>query len=392
LRLEERCHQALAAVDALVDFLDQYLPCMERVNYSWLTKETDTIHRTIMSKDMGDSLFRTGDYLGAVAQYSACILIDCEDRAGNPQDVGGRLNAVLHCNRAAANMSLSKYREAISDCSAALHIHSLYMKAMLRRSRCYVRLNRFEEAQAELLRYINLVETAHAAGASSTGYQNTPCIFDAPKDIGADDLETARGELKELQRAKINAEHAKRAEEAERVNKQKRYQETFGQSKADAEQRRQQWYNQQDNNSSRRWDSFSGRGPHRGPHPGANPNHSYKQSSPNRGSYRARPEPPRAQSYRSRNSSREEQKPAAVSSPITETTSCHYKVLNVPRDASLELIKKAYKKAALKYHPDKNRGDNSATDLFRRARLAWEVLKDPVQKRSYDQELRWGGR
>jgi curved DNA-binding protein CbpA len=344
---------------------------------------------------MGDTLFRTGNCKGAIEQYTACLLIDSEDRAENSQDVGGRLNAVLHCNRAAAYMVLSKYREAISDCTAALHIHSHYMKAMLRRSRCYVRLARYEEAEAELLRYINLVETARAAALNSSFYDpQTPCIFDAPKDISAGDLDTVRQELKELLRTKINAEHVKRAEEAERLNRQRRYEESFGQSGAgDAEQRRQQWYNQQDNNSSRRWDSFSGRGPHRGPHPGANPSRSYKQSSPNRGSYRANPEPPRAQSYRSQNAGRQErqERPAAARSPVTNTTSCHYKVLQLQSNATAVEIKKAYKKNALKFHPDKN-SDEGAADMFRRITAAYDILKDEVQKNNYDREIRWNRR
>ncbi|WP_028024598.1 molecular chaperone DnaJ [Enterovibrio calviensis] len=62
-----------------------------------------------------------------------------------------------------------------------------------------------------------------------------------------------------------------------------------------------------------------------------------------------------------------------------------YEVLGVSRDASERDIKKAYKRLAMKYHPDKNPGDESATDKFKEVKLAYEILTDAQKRAAYDQ-------
>ncbi len=63
----------------------------------------------------------------------------------------------------------------------------------------------------------------------------------------------------------------------------------------------------------------------------------------------------------------------------------YYEVLNVGRDASAIEIKKAYRRLAMKYHPDRNRDDADAEIRFKEAKEAYEVLSDPRKKTAYDQ-------
>ena len=63
----------------------------------------------------------------------------------------------------------------------------------------------------------------------------------------------------------------------------------------------------------------------------------------------------------------------------------YYEVLGVSKDSSLDEIKKAYRKLAVQYHPDKNAGNKDAEEKFKEATEAYEVLADPKKRQTYDQ-------
>ena len=63
----------------------------------------------------------------------------------------------------------------------------------------------------------------------------------------------------------------------------------------------------------------------------------------------------------------------------------YYEILGIERGASEEEIKKAFKKAALKYHPDRNPDNKEAEEKFKEMNEAYQVLSDPEKKSRYDQ-------
>ena len=67
------------------------------------------------------------------------------------------------------------------------------------------------------------------------------------------------------------------------------------------------------------------------------------------------------------------------------STNDYYKILGLKRGASADEIKKAYRKLAVKYHPDHNPGDKQAEDKFKELSEAYAVLSDAEKRHQYDQ-------
>lgn len=69
---------------------------------------------------------------------------------------------------------------------------------------------------------------------------------------------------------------------------------------------------------------------------------------------------------------------------VFDVNSDYYSILGLPKGASLEDIKKSYRKLALQYHPDRNPGDKKAEETFKKISEAYAVLSDPEKKKQYD--------
>lgn len=62
----------------------------------------------------------------------------------------------------------------------------------------------------------------------------------------------------------------------------------------------------------------------------------------------------------------------------------YYDILEVSKDADETQIKKAYRKQAMQWHPDKHKGDKKAEEKFKEINEAYQVLSDPAKKKQYD--------
>ncbi len=355
LRLEERYPAAEATIRAIENYLRDRsgLPSYGTLQsvFAWLPRERERLTCTRVEREKGDELFRKGEFSKAATKYALCLGIDSDGNIDR-DDVsssGGRLHAVLHCNRAACLMAEKKFQEAISECTAALRIHPRYMKALLRRARCYSRLDRLEESISEFQRWIDMVNQARTS-PKTVPISMSPCIFDGPHEASDEDLAQVKMEWEEVVKAKARSDAATRAQAHYRQQHQKWQNERFASKAEDTKSRRDYFYSQ--HSSSRRWDSFADR----------EPKHSKKDNG--RGDE------------------------GKKSSKITSDEKNHYKVLDIKNDSTDNEIKKAYRKLALKYHPDKN-NDPGAVEMFRRVKQAYEVLSDASARRKYDTESRW---
>src|SRR5437868_7647508 len=69
---------------------------------------------------------------------------------------------------------------------------------------------------------------------------------------------------------------------------------------------------------------------------------------------------------------------------MTSSKRDYYEVLSVTKEADGEEIKRAYRKLAMQYHPDRNVGDAEAEEKFKEAAEAYEVLRDAAKRQRYD--------
>ena len=183
LRLEERLSAAQCANAALVEMGGWRKECADA--------EIAMLESIIKLKEEADDNFREGVFERAAGLYEQCLNME---KDGNP---GGKLHAVLHSNRASCFSSLGRYEEAIVECSAALDIHSMYMKALLRRARCHAKLGDLTKSQEDYQRWNMLVEKARRQPYPAINI-GPACFFDMPSEVKNHDWNAVKSEISEM--------------------------------------------------------------------------------------------------------------------------------------------------------------------------------------------------
>jgi len=347
LRLEERYYNAEKCIRKLEEHIsDRAITMGTEIfdKFSWLQDEQNKQRQTKTNRNNADSLFTNGKYEEAAKSYAVCLLIDSDGSSC----AGGRLHAILHCNRAACFMALKRFREAMTECTAALRIYPRYLKAILRRARCHSRLDQTRQAQNDFRHWLKIMKQSKNNGSITFLGAN---VFHGPDTVKAKEIEEVQDELDDLLKAKAREEEAKaREENARNMYKERSRQwnsERFdfnSSGNGSAHKRRENFYN---SSKSQRWDSFKNQ------------------------DGRSKPKNNTTSQNRSSKSTPKDHK-------------SFYSLLELTHRAADEEIRKAYKKKALKCHPDKNPNDPKAADNFRRVKEAYETLNDPKLRRQYD--------
>jgi DnaJ homolog subfamily C member 7 len=96
--------------------------------WSWVQREVQKMKELIALKNTGDQQFKEKNYRAALYSYSNALKIDLTAK---------RWGAILHCNRAAAQIGLKMFAEAVVDCNQAIHLDGDYARAYLRRARAF---------------------------------------------------------------------------------------------------------------------------------------------------------------------------------------------------------------------------------------------------------------
>lgn len=194
-------------------------------------------------KRSANELFKRGEFHRASVLYSQALQVDPNH---------DEYCSVIYCNRAAALMGLERYNSALLDCEEALQRKPHYPRALLRRARCYVAINKFEQGIADFDRYLSEQPS---------------------RDLVREIVEEREQAKQAMARAK---EEAKRRKEAKK--------RADAQRKAQQENRRHAW------NGSTFYHNYQSGNPPSGADPGAH-------SNARRNTFGGRPTQPKPQTH-----------------------------------------------------------------------------------------------
>ena len=348
--------------------------------------------------------------------YGQCLAIDGENErrersilrmssswpvsstAVNP--AGGRLHAVLHFNRSACFYALGRQEDAIKEATYAIEIHSTYMKAILRRAKCYAKIGQREKALVDYERFIMLVNEARKSKYPSLTH-GSACYFALPSEV-------SQAQLVEVQRdihlLKSNA-HSRdgftttSSTAGPGMRRRTRRRRKFKPLKTDGlclcckTNIQAQVVGQQstpasnrssppivDDTPRRRLVSFS---------LPRSSNFSVTSSRSRDSSSVRSPLPQSGARSKSYNDVVKPRPP--FDRPVDATSDMdvnvdYYSVLGLSKTASESDIKTAYRQFAKEYHPDRSKSKNEdLTSKFHNVTLAYTILGDSGKKKEYDE-------
>lgn len=353
-------------------------------SWNWINEECARVKTLIDFKSRADKNFTDGLNLESVRLYTEALKADV---------TAVRWTAILLSNRAAAYMSLHKYSEAVSDCHLAISKDPGYSKAYLRRARAHVRQKNYAASIRDYRRY--LCSQPPPSNAKQIDAELNDVCDQQRRKIREDEVRNERDNNEYSSKTSSSGTNARkdfwenksgRTNSIPRTNK-------FGSHT---------WGNGVESDSDNEEDSFpkfnaNGR---TAPPPPPPSNNRYFQQDPKGGSSRSGstaytssqsyqyqrqskpappPPPPKAKPSRKVESDSDDEIPISRAKKTLD----HYEALGVKPNATDKEIKAAYRKLALKYHPDKNK-EAGAEDIFKNMSGSYAILSDKTTRTQYD--------
>ena len=330
-------------------------------DWKWVKTSANLLKESIELKNSADEKFRVASYNAAIGAYSEALRKDPE---------AYRWNAVLYCNRAAAYMNLQKYTEAINDCHQSLARDKQYVKALLRRGRAHRASGNYNSA--------------------ITDFQNYLSSQPAPQD--AEDIKLELDDILQSQREESRRPPPPQSSQYHFHNPKfntnsKNGSENTGHSSAHSSSSTSSQSHSQ-GTFFRQYRDKNGPNGSGSSFPGAGQRPSQRHPYGTRGPYEGDvpPPPPPPNQHHQRRQQQQQRRPNSPPRPppsLNPNDQDHYSQLGLSSTATDKDIKTAYRKLALKYHPDKNK-DAGAEDIFKAISTAHTVLSDKDARRKYD--------
>lgn len=384
------CTEVMNMVSTLLSTLDTALSAEDKIDaWSWVDMEATKLKELISLKTTADLQFKAKNFRGALQSYSSALKVDPFAR---------RWAAILFSNRAASNMSIGMFADAISDCHNSISKDADYSRAYLRRARALRALNKVNDSIRDYRRYLctdpvpsdfneaqaELDELVASTADSSRG---RPSVGKANENNRNHNNAAGPGPKKPLytDRTKVSKPHRTSAvvnadliivmqppsrgasgSFDDDIFAQFQRQQSRGSSYPQAEKQQSprpnsSRGNQHESSGRRSWKSYFD--------PADLMSSDDDTPPPTSG-----PAPTKQRSHST----------TAAGAGFTSTVglfslkeSDHYTILGVDTVANERDIKMSYRKLALQFHPDKNK-DPDAEERFKMVSLAYTVLSDKV--------------
>ena len=354
-----------------------------RQQWGWVFREKERMALLLDQKNSADTYFKSSRFQEATIKYAGALKAD-------PSAI--RWNAILHSNRAAAYMALNMCEDAIRDCHQSINKDPNYTRAYIRRARAFRSLSDFNASVRDYRKYLSSTPTP-------TDYKD---VNEELQDTLAAAARKTQEDQRRHQRERAEEQHQQEKRDEQFSARNQRGARSNGFPHSGNGSTRPGGYSfRQDSSGS---DNYSGRfnsksrtgsgpntrqkpfsfyddsdeepmfGERKNPFSGAGTGRGYSHSS----GYKPQPGP---SSSRSRG-----RKVPPVDSDGEELPD-HYKTLGVNTSSTEAEIRKAYHKAALKFHPDKNK-DPGAEEIFKGINDAYGTLQDKSARATYDRKMR----